>query len=228
MGIEDIRDSIKDVSATKWAEFKESSIYISLKEKYDDQPPSTQKFLKFLSLFSVVLLTGYLIWGNFSDASTSVEQFEAKKALIRELQKVKRDASSSPRITPPPPITSLKSRIDAIVESFQLNADQISDVNVVTSDSSSLVPSSVKQSGIHISLNTLNLTQAVDIGYRLQNVNGSVKLVDAEIVAQKKDPHYFDVKYKLIAFYPPVVKSEDDDSKKKSPRRRNRRKGKGN
>lgn len=227
MAFEELRESIKDNIQTKWAEVQESAAFISLREKYDDLTPNAQVFLKAFSAFCGVAFVFWMILGLFSDAAVQTKDFEESKTIIREMLKLKRDMAQAPRAPSPPPADVLKSRADKMVEAFGLAPEQIDEVakkDFSQDPQSDLIPSSVTQSGVLVSLKKLNLDQVVDIGYRLQGLHTAVKLAGLDMKANSDDKHYYDVMYTMIGYYPPVVENDETEAAaKKRPDRNPRR-----
>ena len=65
--------------------------------------------------------------------------------------------------------------------------------------SKTLVPKSIKQSGVKANLKQLTIRQAIKLGESFNQINSS-KLMNISIQADAKDPHYFNVDYEIAAF----------------------------
>ena len=226
MAFDELREKVKDQVVEKWEEVKESSAFISLKEKYDDLTPNAQILIKGVGVFFAGSLVFMLIFGFFSEANQRINEFEETKQTIREMLRLKRDIAQAPRIPSPPPESALKSQVDRVIESFNLDPVQIDEITVQEFKSdpkSDLVPRSVRQAGVLVSLKQLNLNQVVDVGFRLQNINSAAKLTAVDMKPSEENDHYFNVMYTLIGYYPPEVEGQDEGSEERATRPRSRR-----
>ncbi|MCB0394126.1 MAG: hypothetical protein KDD25_06185, partial [Bdellovibrionales bacterium] len=107
MAFEETIENLKDQVKNTWSTVKETEAYSSIKEKYDDLTPSAQRLLQVFGVGFFGLMIFFMINGFFSDASMYVQDFEDKKATIRELLKLKRDMTSIPPVPTPPGVDSL-------------------------------------------------------------------------------------------------------------------------
>ena len=63
-------------------------------------------------------------------------------------------------------------------------------------------------------LKSLNLKQITDIGFRLQTMHGSTKLVSLDMKASSEHDNYYDVMYTVIGFYPSITKARGEVNNK--------------
>jgi hypothetical protein len=202
MAFEEQLERLKSEFKDQWEQFQESSLYIQVKEKYENLTPPMQK----LSLALVGLIVLYLFLsfplGSFSNSSDSVTHFEETRGLLRDMLKATREAQESPDIATPPDNDFIQSRIQSELNSSHLTPEQMKGAMAVN-EASSLVPNNLVGGMFRVTLAKLNLRQVVDIGYQLQSINPSVKLADLVMTANAQDPRYFDVNYKLIVLNVP-------------------------
>jgi hypothetical protein len=114
--------------------------------------------------------------------------------------------------------SDLQSRAQSQINTQNLQADQIrgvTDFDNSGSSASPIIPKAVIQKGVSVSLTKLTLKQVVDIGHMLQTVHQSAKMVSMEMTAQRENPHYFDVVYKIVSFALPAEPTPKDKKGKK-------------
>lgn len=200
--IDDLKDQFGSSLRQSWEQFQESSLYNQLKDRYENLTPLAQK----LSIIGIVLLFGLIVfsipWGFYSQSSQYVSDFESKRNIIRDLLKVSREAHDNPDIPVPPLLESAKSQIDTSLKAAQLIPEQMKGIEILT-EKSDLVPSTLSNGVLRVSLAKLNLRQIVDLGYQMQAINSSLKMKDLLIEANLQNPKYFDVVFKLIALNVP-------------------------
>jgi hypothetical protein len=199
VALEDIRDNLRDQFRQIAANIQESSAYISLNEKYQSLSPAGQKASLAGAIVVGLLLVMAVPWTFYSGSQTSMEEFESKRTLVRDLFRVTREASSIP--VPPPPVTAMELQNNArnALNGARLQPEQITAVNEVPVTVPG-VPKSVDQAGIIVTLAKLNLKQVVEIGHELQNLHQMARMSGLEIKANVADPKYYDATYKIVAF----------------------------
>jgi hypothetical protein len=165
-----------------------------------------------LTLVGVALFIAYMLMSlplsYFSTSQEHITEFENKRQTIRDLLKVSREASEVPNLPIPPEAASLKAQIDGQIQAAHLVPEQILGTEV-SSEKVNLIPGNLLQGVVKVSLGQLNLRQIVDFGYQFQAINQSVKMTDLQIQANRKNPKYFDVVYKLaILAVPSQIESQ--------------------
>jgi hypothetical protein len=221
MAFEEQIENLKDQLKNTWGTVKESESYSSIKEKYDDLTPAAQKGLQVAGVLLFCFFLFSMISGLFSDSTMFIDDFENRKATIRELLKLKRDITSVPPVPTPPPAESLKAQIESKLSESGVGKDQITQIATgpATDDGSNMVPKSVRQESVVVDLATLNLRQVVSIGRTMQSLHPFVKLMGVEVNATPKDNHYFNAKYTIVGFYAPEVKAEEPEGKPGAPKK---------
>lgn len=217
MAFEEQRERLQTELKNQWEQFQGSSVYIQVKEKYENLTPVMQK----LSVAAVVLILLYAIFsfplGSFSSSTDSVAHFEETRSLIRDMLKATRESQESPDIATPPDNDFIQNRIQSELNSSHLTPEQIKGTTAIT-ENSSLIPGNLVGGMFRVSLGKLNLRQVVDIGYQLQAINPSVKLADLIMIANAQDPRYYDVNYKLIVLNVPKTFDTGPGSEINPPR----------
>lgn len=206
MTLADIKDQLVDTVKARWSDFQESTLFIEMKEKYDDMSPSMQKIVQVLGSTLVILILVTMPWSWMETSQENLESFETRKGIIRNLLQLKRDMQQAPQVPLGVGSGQLKSETQVALQSTGLTADQIKSVEEVTvshDTRSHIVPKTVDQSGVQVQIWKINLTQFIDLSYRLQRLNPSAKLMSIDMKANSDDPHYYDVIYQLVSFSPP-------------------------
>lgn len=199
MAFEDLRDNLREQARAIASRVQETSTWISLNEKYQGLSPVGQKASLVGGIFLAFLIVMAVPWMFYSDSQASMEEFESKRTVVRDLFRVTREAASIP--PPPPAVTSgvLQNSAREALTAARLQPEQIT---VVTESPITVagVPKTVDQAGILVSLSKLNLKQVIDVGNELQNLHQMARMSGLEVKANTADPKYYDVIYKIVAF----------------------------
>ena len=208
MTFDDLKDQAKDKIGALWAQFQETSLHAAVREKYDNLSPTAQKLLiaGLAALASGLLLLIPLSY--FASSSDSVASFEARKSLVKELFRTQRESDSLKSAPGAVGAADLQARAQAKLATLGLAPEQIAGVtgydNAVAGKPSVGIPKAVEQTGISVALKNLNVTQIAAIGYKLQTIDSSVKIVGMQASASATAAHYFDVTYRLVSFSMPA------------------------
>lgn len=209
MALEDLKDQLNERAQAYWSRIQESSLYIRLHEKYADLNPTSQRLVLAVGSILLVLFTLMIPWSYISSSQQSVADFEANKAILRDLFRVSRAsaelASAPPQLDP----STLSSQATAQLQTMNLQAEQIAGVTVVDNAQGGPklpgVPNAVQQKGIEVRLKKLNLRQVIEIGYQLLTLQRTgLKMTGLTVTASSPDPHYFDAMYRIISFSLPT------------------------
>ncbi len=220
--LEDLKEQISSEAKQRWEQIQDSSLFIQMKERYENLTPPAQKatVAGIAVVFSLIMFS--IPWGYFSASSESVAAFEDQRQLIRDLLKVSRESHEVPDIPVPPDLNALRMQIDGVLQSARLVPEQIKGTEN-SADAVHLIPGNLSQGALNVSLAQLNLRQVVDIGHSLQSISSSVKMTDMRMEANAKDARYFDVVYRLVilsvptqAEAPPEFEPPQPKSKKKA------------
>ena len=221
-------ESIKEQALDRFFEIKnkvqDSELYIRAKQGYDDLSPEIQKVVKYAAIVLAVYSV-YLIPASYvASAEEKMTYFEGNRQLTRELIRAGRIARTvqMPPVAPSP--ASLSSQVDAKLKQARVLPEQKANVQPVDKVASNkIVPSSIQQSGVKATVQSLNLRQVIEIGESLNEISGS-KLMNLAIQADQKDPHYFHVDYEIAAFSVPQAEPPPETKKKgsrsKSPQKK--------
>ncbi len=219
MIIDDLREQIVEKSSQLWAEIQESSLFTNTKEKYETLSPFGQKAsLAGGALVALLILLAIPIT-YYSSASNNIEQFEAKKNLIRDLFRLNHATSELPPLPLGISTGELVSRVQSKIDMAHLQAEQIKSIQA-SDQKLAGVSKNIVQAPVEVSLKSLNLSQIKDIGFDLQNIP-NVKMLGMDIEAiepQKASLHYFNVIFRLANFSlppEPVAPAAKTGGKKK-------------
>lgn len=223
MNFEDIREQIKENLKILLDRIQESSIYIQIKEKFENLNPNMQSVVIITAI--TLVLGGLLIMplDTISMSNQSLEEFETKRAITRELLRASRDAQQVPNIPMAPSAETIVNQINNETKKAQLLPEQILSVSPTTADSK-LIPTNLTSGAVTVRFAKLNLRQVLDMSYRLTQFGMSVKMTSLSILANSEIPGYFDLTAKVIALKVPQMdmspfqdKEEDDKTAKKKP-----------
>lgn len=204
MNLDDLKDKFASEGRAAWERIQESDSYNQLRDRYENLTPSMQKMSLLAGVAVVVLIILSFPYGNLTQSSDSVTEFEGKRMTIRELLKVSRESADVPNIPQAPSLDMLRASIDNQIKMANLLPEQIKGT-AEERNTSPLMPANLTQGALSIKLAKLNLRQVMDLGYKFQSINPSVKMKDMFITANRADTRYFDVVYKLVALAVPAV-----------------------
>lgn len=225
MNAEDIKEQILSQLRQVGDRIQDTPAYQNLKERFDSLSTSAQKGLiaAVVAVFFLIILS--FPWSMYSESAAQVDGFDGRRNVMRELLKVSREVADVPMIPVPPPMETLKADAEARLKESNLVDEQMKGVTIET-PASSLIPSDRAMGGLQISLAKLNVSQLTNIGARMNALHPSLKMVGVEVTANRQEPKYFDVIYRLVALAvpdlsapPPVM---EDEPKKKAPTRKGR------
>jgi hypothetical protein len=196
MAFEDLRETIASGFKYRWEQFQESDLYIGLNEKYENLSPKKQKLTVAGIAFALVYLFFSIPYGYYSASSEMVTTFEDTRSLMRDLLKASKDGQDIPEIPVPPNVEALRAQVTQQLQAARLLPEQIQG-NEVSQDKPTFIPGTLTAGVVKVSLSKLNVRQVSDLGYQLQGISPSVKLVDLSMEANATDPRYYNVIYKL-------------------------------
>lgn len=210
MNLDDLKEQLQGLARKIGDTLEEQPTYVQLKERFDSLSPRMQK----LTILGACVL-GWLIilsipWGWNSNAQLSVETFESRRALIRDLLKISREAAEVPNIPPAPPLESLRGDIEGRMRSVNLLPEQIKSIENASS-TSRLLPAEKSTGSVTITLSKLNVQQVVEAGTQLTRLSPSIKMVGLQMRSNTEDRRYFDVTYRLTALLVPDLSAPPSD-----------------
>ncbi len=205
MIIDDLKEQLVEKATQVWGQIQEHPSFTNIKEKYESLSPTGQK-LSLLGVASLLLIMLLLVpLSYYSSASSNMEQFEAKKNLIRELFHLQHATSELPPLPLATTAQDLASQARAKLDGARLQAEQIKSVLPFDHPIAG-VNKPINQNTIEVSLQKLNLTQIKDIGVSLQNLP-NVKMISLSVEASQPalpGIHYFNAVYRLTNFSLPA------------------------
>ena len=182
-----------------WEQVQESSAYQALEEKYISLPLKAQKAVQIVVVFVGLLLVLMPSYSFFSSSQTHQAAFLKDRQLMRDLLL----AAGRPRA----PIEAGTSFAQAqqlttqLAQNEELLPEQITPPQP---GASSEKLSNLKQQVFEWSLKQLTLTQLVNLGQSLDK-QSTLKLMGLNVQASQDDPHYFDVRFKVVHFELPAA-----------------------
>ena len=201
---DDLKDQILQRLQSFWGEIQESSVYIQLKEKFDELSPTMQRLvlgggLGFITLFILLIpLLGFL------NSINTLSEFNDSRIALRDLVRLDRLKAQAPNAPEPPLAQQIQTQVQGILTEARLIPEQIQQNEAMSFEpvaSSNLIPKGITVDGVQITLVKLNLTQVVDISHKLSVLPG-VHLLGMDMKANAQDVHYFDVMFRLAGLRP--------------------------
>lgn len=198
-----ITDQFKTTGTRTWQQIEESATYTQLHERYQSLEPRAQKLTLFAGAGLALFLVLFYPLSLFFTSQDSMQVYEQKRSLMRDLFRTYRDSSGQSNVTVPPPYETLKAAIASILQKAALLPEQ--NIGVIESSvEGKLIPQSLVSHVLEVKLAKLNIKQIVDIGSAIVGLSESVKMKDMMITAHAKDTRYYDVVYKLYSLNVPA------------------------
>jgi hypothetical protein len=202
MRFEEIKEQLVDTSKFYWEKIRETPVFIQAQEKYEELSPNVQRLIKYGAAFFVIyfIFSFPLAWRN--QANENLEKYQKNRDLIEDLLNVQVELQNAPDVNTKVNANQLQAETTDVLDKSGLSKEQITSNSVVTSTDRqfAFIPKEINYVGVQIALSKLNLTQILDIGTKLQNVNKSAKLIELDMSANKDDNHYYDVTFLLASF----------------------------
>lgn len=200
MDFESLKEQFMERFEAIKTQVQDNEIYIKLKERYDGLQPNVQTLIKFGTIFFVAYFFYSIPAGYVTSAGEKMEFFEENRELTRDLIRAGRIAKTVKLPPPAPQASQLTTQIEGKLKMERVLDSQKGNIGPATNVASkSLVPKSIKQSGVKATLKQLTIRQTVKLGESFNQINSS-KLMNISIQADAKDPHYFNVDYEIAAF----------------------------
>ncbi|MCB0412639.1 MAG: hypothetical protein KDD22_08945, partial [Bdellovibrionales bacterium] len=214
---------LKESLSNLRTQIEENSTFNTLRERYQTLPASGQKGIQAGAIVLILLVLFMIPYSYFSSSWTYVEDFESNRQMIRELLAASRNSRLPPPLPPAQTSLQLESRVRGVLDGMRLIPEQIAAITPLGDrPAGGLVPPAISQSGVSVDLRNLNLTQIVDIGQRLQNLDAGTKMMGLEIKASTDKENYFNVLFKVVNFSIEIATSSDDEKPGKKPPGRGR------
>ncbi len=199
--MESIKNFLKRAYEILYYKIEDSVFYNILVEKYENLDLHYQKWIhKGFLIFGGLMII--LIPLSFFFASIQkTEEFQFKKTLVNQMIQT----PSSVREISPLNAVQWNEKINQVISQLSLSNDQ----NVKISPhrpSLSQIPKSLKDLthiGKKIQIEGLNIQEVVDIGYALDQMDSSVKLIQLQVQQTPLLTHYFKATYFVFLFFNP-------------------------
>ncbi|MBX9768139.1 MAG: hypothetical protein K2X47_12775 [Bdellovibrionales bacterium] len=217
MAFEDIKDRVREAAQAQWNALQETSSYIQAKEKYDDLPTLAQWGVKIGAGILAILLVLVLPLSWLSTGTEQISYFEDNRNLIKDYLKTAKGLQNLPEVIPQLSAGDVKAKVDPIIQSMNLLPEQIKETreNTFTAEAGSqLIPNTLVRQGVEVHLSKLNLTQSVDLAYKLQTLGEGLKLIGLEVERSPAESHYYEAKFRVVSF---SVANKGADSKAPKP-----------
>lgn len=201
MNLDDIKDQLSEKLSSVWGEIQESSTFNTLRERYQTLPSQGQKGLQAAGILFLVLILIYIPYSYFSASSTHIQNFETDRETIQSLLEASRNSQKAPPLPSSGGVAQLTNRIQMVVGGLRLLPEQMGGVQPLSGNvAGGLASPAIKQDAVSVELKTLNITQVMDAGQRLQSLGDGTKLLSMDMTASKSNIGYFDVLFKIVSF----------------------------
>lgn len=223
MAFEELREQFASRLKDLGHRIQETPVYQNFKERFEDLPPSQQMFL---AIFAAFVIGGFVLsfpLSSISDSIASVEEFEKRRDLIRELFKVTQETQDSLSLPAAPPMDQIKSGIEMQLQQFQLIPAQLGGINVELPRDGMLISRAQQEGVVRVILKKLNLRQVATVVPQLQRFHPAVKLSELFVDSNPEDPRYLDTTLDFIVVKVPQIQMAPEEPEPEPARRRGRR-----
>jgi len=199
--MESIKNLLKNIFEMVYDKFKDSALYNTLLEKYDNLELPVQRGIKYSFLALGVLLAVSLPLSILKNSLDSTKEFKEKKQLIFDLIKSESNQLVVQGLKP----SELDQKISYITEKLNLSADQKLQISSYYF-SKQLLPKHLRAlnyTGKQIKITGINIEEVMNIGQLLNDIDSSVKVVHLKITEIKDQDHYFSAIYSILHFQEP-------------------------
>lgn len=201
MNLDDIKDQLNEKISSLWGELEENSTFNTLREKYQALSSNAQKGLQVGGALLLLLLMFYIPYSYFSASAVNVQDFEANREMISSLLEASRNSRLAPPLPPAQDVGQLTNRVQMVVGGFRLLPEQMGGVQPLSGNlAGGLASPAITQNGVAVTLKTLNLSQVMEAGQRLQSLGEGTKLLGMDMKASSTKDGYFDVIFKIVNF----------------------------
>ncbi len=221
--LENIIDQFKSLGTRIGQQVQESSTYTQLQERYQSMEPRGQKLTWIAGLGVLLFVLFFYPLSLYFSSQESMQTYEEKRALMRDLFRTYRESSGQASVAMPPPTDTLRAAINSIITSASLLPEQ--NVGMINSSvEGKLIPAALVSSVLEVKFAKLNIKQIVDIGSSIVGISESVKMKDLIISAHPQDTRYFDVTFKLYSLNvpaPPIELPPEPERPNRAPKKTN-------
>ena len=210
--MESLKNLLKNIFEAVYDKIKDSSLYNTLLEKYDNLDLPVQRGIKYAVSALGILLVISLPLSVLKNSLDATTEFKEKKELIFDLIK----NESSQFIVQGLSSSEFDQRISHIINRLSLSADhkvQISSYYF----SKKLLPKhlqTLSYSGKQVKISGINIEEIIDFGQLLSSIDSSIKLVHLKIIELKDQNNYFSATYSILHFHEPNVTTPITPNKK--------------
>jgi hypothetical protein len=194
-------EALKEKIKAAWAETQERAWFIALKERYQELPPAGQTGILYGVAALVLMALIFVPISNLMDASDQNDRFDERRQVLKELLRLQRDIAAAPNVIIAPPPSAEKVQLDGKLSAAGVKPEQIKASN----DMPAHIVSGTEQHGLEYRVEHLTVRQAVDIAYELEHTDPGFKLQALDLAADMKDPHFYNVDFKVVSFAPKVA-----------------------
>jgi hypothetical protein len=204
------QERLKSEATRIYEKLRESPTVSKLFDRYENMTPTMQKLIVYGGLGVIAFTLIMVPLTSFLSSIDSLQQYEQRRELVHQLFRASDNSEGLANLMQPPLVDTLPMRIEADLKAALLLPEQISSVRVEP-----IPPGSKGAEGltgaVKVSLSQLNLKQVVDIGYQLQNMGASLKVLDVDLQASDKDPRYLDAVFRLVAIKVPALPAPEPE-----------------
>lgn len=223
MTLETLKEQLTEKAIVGWRQFKDSSLYSQISETYENASPVVQKLMVVGAIVLPVWLVASLPWGYFSSSQTTLQAYQEKRALLRDLHKTNREVTGVSQFPPTPELSSLQASIMQILDREKVLPEQRLGIEIAALESS-LVPNSLMNGALTVKLVQLTMKQLIELSNQIESSMKStglanpVKMTDLKIQKNKTDARYIDVDFSLVLLKAPeaiVARAPEKGAKNK-------------
>lgn len=191
-------DGFLEKLSSSFQEQQEREWFIRLKERYESLPPTSQLLVKFLGAMVMIMALLWVPVTDLMDASDLNTNFSERREALKDLLKIEREYASVPFVPSPAPPAAMRAIFDQKIGLIGIKPEQIKEVQ----ESMERGTANAERRGVSLTFTHVTVKQALDLAYELEQADKSLRLTDFQLDAEQADPHFYQLRIKLINFSP--------------------------
>ena len=199
--MESIKDIIKQVLESLYYKIKDSTVYNTLLEKYENLDQHHQRWIKkgVFAFIGLALATFFLT--VFFSSIQKTEEFKIKKNLVNQMIQNPVSVGIKNSLT----AIAWNEKINRWIDELSLSSEQSVKVSPYHPSQTQILEEfkDLTHIGKKIQIEGLNIQEVVDIGYTLDQMDSSVKLIRLQIEQTPFLSRYFKATYFVFLFFNP-------------------------
>ena len=201
LNLNNLKDQLKEQLNLLWEKINENPLFNTLMENYQNLSYRNQRLILSGGILLFVIFIFSFPLRNLSSSFHHEKDFNEHKTLIHNLLQTQLKKSNLSHLPSSSSFEDMKRKLEILTVRLKLLKEQKGPITAYEIPKNKFKIPHLNAIGLKISLNSLNLTEIIDIGHRIQSQSPYIKLIGLEMKASGEKKLYFDVLYKIASFY---------------------------